>query len=131
MEAPKREPSEPKRAAEPQRFEPRLVEQTERGTLPLALRRDVTRWGPILGGLAATIATAILLSVLGAALGISPAPGQAGVASAITIWGVIVLLVSFFVGGYVAARSAAPGGWVSAVMNSSIVWAVTIVFIVL
>jgi len=142
MEAPKREPidrrepaerKEPVERREPVergRFEPRTVEDREHGTLSPALRRDVTRWGPIFGGLVATIATAAVLSVLGAALGLSTTGAAAadGLTTAGAIWGGIVLLVSFFVGGYVAARTSAPGGMLFAVVNSSLVWAASLVF---
>jgi len=51
--------------------------------------------------------------------------------TAATIWGGIVLLISFFVGGYVAARTSAPGGLLYALVNSAMVWAVSLVFGVL
>ncbi|TAK35494.1 MAG: hypothetical protein EPO21_05900 [Chloroflexota bacterium] len=124
MEAPKREPMD----REP--FEPRVVEHTTPGPLGSVLGRDITRWGPIFGGFVATIATAVVLSVLGAALGLS-AMGPSttgGVSTAAAIWGGIVLLISFFVGGYVAARTAVPGGLIAAIFNSGLVWAISLVF---
>jgi len=122
MEAPRQEP-------ERERFQPRLVEQEESRPAGLALRRDVTRWGPIFGGFVATIATAAVLSVLGAALGLSTMGTAAGtdISTAAAIWGGIVLLISFFVGGYVASRTTAPGGPLYAVVNSAMVWAISLV----
>ncbi|TAK31314.1 MAG: hypothetical protein EPO21_17605 [Chloroflexota bacterium] len=133
MEAPRREPTERREPIEHGRFEPRVVEGPERQPLGLALHRDITRWGPIFGGFVATIATAIVLSVLGGALGLSTMGGQATgeISTSAAIWGGIVLLVSFFVGGYVAGRTATPGNAVFAVFNSALVWAISLVFGVL
>lgn len=72
--------------------------------------RDRIRWGPIVAGVVTAFAVLLFLTVLGIALGISALggdnnPGTWGTAAG--IWGGLSLLVAFFVGGWMAARSAA------------------------
>jgi len=71
--------------------------------------RDRIRWGPIVAGVVTAFAVLLFLTVLGIALGISALGGDdAGTwGTAAGIWGGLSLLVSFFVGGWMAARSAA------------------------
>jgi hypothetical protein len=130
MEAPRRDPIERHEPIDRERFEPRVVERDVPGALNVGLFRDITRWGPVFGGFLATTATAILLSILGGALGITAAnqTGPLDIGSTAAIWGGIVMLISFFIGGYLASRAAAPGGVFSAVLNSSLVWALAVVF---
>ncbi|MBW3632618.1 MAG: hypothetical protein KY456_06280 [Chloroflexi bacterium] len=72
--------------------------------------RDRIRWGPIIAGVVTAFAVLLFLTVLGIALGLSALggdddPGTWGTAAG--IWGGLTLLVAFFVGGWMAARSAA------------------------
>ncbi|MHB1006530.1 MAG: YoaK family protein [Chloroflexota bacterium] len=97
---------------------------------------DMVRWGPIIAGFAATIALLLLMGVFGAAIGATSMTqtGQAAADNAGTfgvIWAAISLIVSFFVGGWLAARSAGLGGRLTALVNSSIVWAFTLLFLIL
>ena len=108
---------------EQEHYEPHIVERPERAP---ALYRDITRWGPILGGFFATTAVAVLIAVLGAAFGI-PTSAAGGFAP---IWGGVIVVVSFFVGGYVATRSCARGDLLTAIFNSSVVWALAVTFAV-
>lgn len=85
---------------------------------------DLVRWGPILAGFAATLASLLLMGILGTALGLS----TAGDMTFGTIWGALSLIVAFFVGGWIAARTVAVGGTLPAVLNSAIVWAFTLLF---
>jgi hypothetical protein len=89
---------------------------------------DLVRWGPILAGFAATVATMLLLGILGAAIGIT-AVGQTDVGTFGAIWGGVSLILAFFVGGWIAARTAAVGGQLPAIVNSGIVWAFTLLFL--
>jgi hypothetical protein len=79
------------------------------------LRRPHLHWGPIWAGLLTALTTLFLLSLLGAAVGLTGmnaataagqggAPGDAGRNSA--IWAGISGILSFLLGGYVAARVA-------------------------
>lgn len=79
------------------------------------LARPHLHWGPIIGGLLTALTTLFLLSLLGGAVGLTQfnaataaaqggVPGEAGRNSA--IWEGISGILSFLLGGYVAARLA-------------------------
>lgn len=99
---------------------------------------DRVRWGPILGGMVTTLATILLLSILGVAIGLSVV-GPGGTVGDLTtgagIWGGLSALVAFFLGGWVAGRSEAismstrypfPG-----LLNGALVWATTVILLLL
>lgn len=99
----------------------------------IAKPTDLVRWGPVLAGLFAALATLATLSILGIALSLSAYdvnnPGRAfGIGAG--IWGAITALVSFLIGGWVAGRSAAHNGQVNdannGIMNGAMVWFVAI-----
>lgn len=74
---------------------------------------DRVRWGPILAGLFTALTTALLLTLLAAALGAGQAEPNStarsfGVGSAIAAG--LIWLLSFAIGGYVAARTMALPG---------------------
>jgi len=114
-------PSQPVRPYAP----PAELEQNASVVTP----HDRVRWGPILAGLLSALATFAILSLLGAAIGATALdanggtpPGSdtnryGGVAS---IWGAVSALLAFFLGGFVAAKTAAVGGagngWINGVM---------------
>ena len=86
--------------------------ETEPG---FVIGRPHLHWGPIIGGLLTALTTMFLLSLLGSALGLSQfnaataaaqggIPGEAGRNSA--IWAGVSGILSFLLGGYVAARLA-------------------------
>lgn len=86
-------------------------------TLPA---RNRVQWGPIIAGVVTATVTMILLSILGLALGASVLGRDAeggDVSTWATIWGIISALIAFFVGGWVAAKSAAVGGSGSGLLN--------------
>lgn len=94
---------------------------------------DLIRWGPIVGGLFAALATLITLSILGLAVGLSAFDagdplGSFGIGAG--IWGALTALIAFFVGGLVAGRSAAFSGKTSGLFNGAMVWFVTIPLLV-
>jgi hypothetical protein len=79
--------------------------------------KDRVRWGPILAGLLTALTTLLLLNLLGLAAGLSAVDvgGAAGGATATqaqdagrnsAIWAAISGIIAFFLGGYVAARTA-------------------------
>ncbi|HEX2913094.1 MAG TPA: YrzE family protein [Chloroflexia bacterium] len=105
-------------------------------TTTVAAHDDV-RWGPILAGLFSTLATLLILSLLGVAVGLTAASGQPGGATGAAnnansyttgagIWAAVSALIAFFIGGYVAGRTAGVRrrsyGWV----NGALVWAITL-----
>jgi hypothetical protein len=103
------------------------------GDSDIVLRRDRVRWGPIAAGLVTTIGTMIVLTVLGVAIGTSVLdPADSGdITTGAAIWGAASALIAFFIGGYVAAKSAAVDGEGSAILNGLMVGLTAITLIVL
>ena len=90
---------------------------------------DRVRWGPILAGLFTALSSLAIHGVLGAAIaGTAYDPGDSARSFGIGagIWGIISVLVSFGLGGWVAARSAAVRGHDNGLLNGAMVWAVAI-----
>ncbi|MGE5609911.1 MAG: hypothetical protein ACM359_11705 [Bacillota bacterium] len=86
---------------------------------------DRVRWSAVVAGLAAALATMIVLSVLGLAIGLTvydvgerTRPFQIGSG----IWAIVSMIISFFIGGWVASRTAVATGD-SGVLNGTMVWA--------
>lgn len=95
--------------------------------------KNLVQWGPIIAGVATTVASMILLTILGLALGASVLePREAGesVSTFATIWGAASAIISFFLGGFVAARSASVIGGGAALLNGFLVGA-TVMLLVL
>lgn len=94
---------------------------------------DRVRWGPIISGLVVALATQLVLSSLGAAIGLSglansgaPRTNAGDVASGIGIWSIISLFVGLFVGGWVTGRASGPLTRNTALLNGAILWATTL-----
>jgi hypothetical protein len=94
---------------------------------------DRVRWGAILAGLFTAIASQLVLSALGAAIGLTsiansgaPRSDAGDVGTAVGIWSIISLLISLFLGGWVTARSAGPMSKNSVLLNGAILWATTL-----
>lgn len=103
------------------------------GVVPTADYHDRVRWGPILAGLFTAIATQLVLSALGAAVGLSsiassgaPRSNAGDVGSAVGIWSIISLLISLFIGGWITTRTAGPMSKSSALLNGAVLWATTL-----
>lgn len=97
---------------------------------------DRIRWGPIVGGIFATMATMLTLTVLGLALGFEVFDAEVTATDLGTfagIWGAAAAIIAFFIGGWIAGRSVAPGarstGPFSGMANGAMVWATTLVFL--
>jgi hypothetical protein len=86
------------------------------------LFRDRLRWGPIIGGLATAMTSMLILSLFGLAVGLTTVnagdaaatgsvPNNTGTIAA--IWGAVSAIISFFLGGFVAGRTASvfSRGW--------------------
>src|SRR5689334_6377612 len=90
---------------------------------------DRVRWGPILAGLFAAMSTLAVLSILGIAVAGSaydPGDNPRNFGIGAGIWGAVSALIAFFIGGWLAARSAALRGHDAGVLNGAMVWVVTI-----
>lgn len=92
--------------------------------------RDLVHWGPIVAGLVTVVALLAVLSSLGLAVGLSAIdPGGAGASDISTgawIWGIVSGVIAFFVGGMVAATSAAVAGRDVGLLNGLMVGAASI-----
>jgi hypothetical protein len=98
-------------------------------TTAVATPTDRVRWGPIIAGLFAALSTLAVLAVLGVAVaGSTYDPGDSARAFGIGagIWSAISALIAFFVGGWLASRSAAVRSEGSGVLNGAMVWVVAI-----
>jgi len=94
---------------------------------------DRIRWGAVLAGLVTALSTLVVLSLLGLAIGLTTYEsgdqlGNFGIGAG--IWGAVSTLVAFFLGGWIAARTAAVGGRNNALLNGAMVWAVAIPLII-
>ncbi len=147
MEMPERGPEPYERGSNPPQ-EPRPVERMEPREPrlePVNRERFVQetrvveagpmlQWGPVWAGLLSAFALLVVLGLVGLAVGLGAArnatTGQLGTTS--LVWGVIITLVSFFVGGWVAGRTTNyPGSNFAGFIIGSVVWALGATFAVL
>jgi len=101
--------------------------------VPVADYHDRVRWGPILSGLVIALATQLILSALGAAIGATTIAGSGAprtnadnAAAAVGVWSIVSLFISLFVGGWVTARACGPMNKNTALLNGAILWATTL-----
>ena len=94
---------------------------------------DRVRWGPIISGLVVALATQLILSALGAAIGAttiansgSPRSDLGDVGRAVGVWAILSLLISLFIGSWVMARACGPMNRSTALLNGAILWATTL-----
>jgi hypothetical protein len=95
--------------------------------------RNRVQWGPIIAGLATALATFLLLTVLGLALGASvlePENSAGEIGTWAAVWGAITALASFALGGWMAAKTAAVGGPFSGLVNGLMVGATGLLLLV-
>ena len=96
---------------------------TDVGENVLAVRNRV-QWGPIIAGVLAAIVVFLLLTILGFVLGASvldPANTAGEIGTWAAIWGAVSAIVAFFIGGWIAARTAAVDGAFAGVINGLMV----------
>jgi len=95
--------------------------------------RNRIQWGPIVGGIVAALATFLLLSLLGIALGASvlgPRDEAGDIGTWAAIWGAFSIIASFLIGGWIAARTAALDGSFAGLMQGLVTGAAGILLIV-
>jgi len=102
-------------------------------TIPVAEYHDLVRWGPIFAGLVTAISAQLVLTALGAAIGLSslansgtPGADLGEVGSAVGIWSIISLFISLFLGGWITTRACGPMNRKTALLNGAILWATTL-----
>ena len=96
---------------------------------PVVDYHDRVRWGPIFAGLVVAIAAQLILSALGAAIGLSAGAGGANpgdVGLGVGIWSIISLLIALFLGGWVTASTCGPMNSKTALLHGLILWATTL-----
>src|SRR5215208_5810734 len=116
----------------PTRTSFRVGTSTDVGENVLAVRNRV-QWGPIIAGVLAAIVAFLLLTILGFVLGASvldPANTAGEIGTWAAIWGAFSAIVSFFLGGWIAARTAAVDGAFAGVMNGLMVGSAGLLFII-
>lgn len=98
------------------------------------VENDRVRWGSIWAGLFTTVTSMLLLGIAGVAIGLASVDPNAAAQGGITpeaglaagIWGGVAAVIAFFLGGYLAGRSAAvfSRGW--GAVNGALVFVVAI-----
>ncbi|HEY7589477.1 MAG TPA: hypothetical protein VH723_00650 [Candidatus Limnocylindrales bacterium] len=88
------------------------------------------RWGPIVAGLLTSLGTFILLTLLAVGIGLDAAADNADNAGiAATIVGSVIALLSFFLGGFVAAWSDGAIDGRRGALDGFMVWALWLVVV--
>jgi hypothetical protein len=107
--------------------------QTLAPTLHLGHNRSRISWGAILAGAVVAVATTLLLSLLGAAMGASSihaldttSTDLANYGTGAAIWEIINLALSMAFGGYVAARLSGTHSHLDAELHGITVWGVAV-----
>jgi len=94
--------------------------------------KNRVQFGPIIAGVLTAIATLLILTVLGLAIGASalePRDAGEGLGTGAAIWGIVSALIAFFLGGWVAAKTAAVAGAGSGMINGLMVGAAIIALV--
>jgi len=112
--------------------EHRPGQATSVGENVLAVRNRV-QWGPIIAGVLSAIVAFLLLTILGFVLGASvldPANTAGQIGTWAAVWGALSAIVAFFLGGWIAARTAAVDGAFAGTINGLMVGAAGLLFII-
>ncbi len=97
-----------------------------------AARTDQARWGPVWAGALVALPTFVVLQSLFFALGwLDLAVEGSGAATTRGVVTAVLGIIAFFVGGLMAAASSAWRGTTSGLLNGTLVWALTVVGLVL
>ena len=92
----------------------------------IARAHSLVDWGSVWAGTIGAFASLAILSVLVIAVGFAT-----GVATTAAVWGVIVMFIAFFAGGYVAGMASEYGGRTEGFILGSMVWALGTAFVLL
>ncbi len=107
-----------------------IVEREVAVIAPVDAGARALRWGPIVAGLLTALGVFILLSLLAVGLGLGSAQGENPTMVA-TIVGSIIALVSFFLGGFVAAWSDNAVDNRRGALDGFLVWALWLLVVLL
>lgn len=91
--------------------------------------RNRVQWGPIVAGTAIALASLLLLTILGLAIGTSafePGSDASDWGTGAGIYGAISAILAFFVAGWIAAKSAAVDGKFAGLMNGLLAGVLTL-----
>lgn len=93
---------------------------------------DRVRWTSVIAGFFTVLATIVVLTVLGVAIGLSTVDpnNPRGLALGLSVYGGITALIAFLIGGFISARTAAVAGSGNGVLNGAMVWIITIPILV-
>lgn len=92
--------------------------------------RNRVQWGPIVAGSLAALGSLLVLTILGIAIGssaVEPGTDVTDWGTSAGIWGGVSALVALFIGGWVAAKTAAVDGSFAGIMNGLMAALATIV----
>jgi hypothetical protein len=95
--------------------------------------RNRVQWGPVLAGIAGTLTMMLVWSALGLAIGTSafePGTDLSDWGTSAGIYGIAAALVSFFFGGWLAAKTAAVGGQFAGLVNGFVTGAASLMILV-
>lgn len=105
------------------RFDESLVHKT------IVDYHDRVRWGPIFAGIVVSIASQLLLSALGVAVGLTAGALDTNdrvLITGVSIWSIISLLIALFLGSWVTASTCGPMNKKTALLHGLILWATTL-----
>lgn len=88
------------------------------------------RWGAIFAGLVVGLSTHALLLMIGAAIGLAVAAGEApegGIPLGAAIWNTVSMIVAAFVGAYIAARTSGMRRTSDGLLHGVVSWGATMV----
>jgi hypothetical protein len=91
------------------------------------------RWGAVVAGFAVGVGVHLLLTLIGvaggfAAFGAGARPGGNSISIAAALWNTLSMLISAFVGGYVAARTSSLRRSTDGVLHGIVAWGATVLF---
>jgi hypothetical protein len=95
--------------------------------------RNRVQWGPVAAGVAGTLTMMLVWSALGLAIGTSafePGTDLTDWGTGAGIYGIAAALVSFFFGGWIAAKTAAVGGQFAGLVNGFVTGAASLMILV-
>jgi len=109
---------------------PAAADYADANAIPV---RNRVQWGPIIAGSLISLGILVVMAVLGIAIGASafePGTDLSDWGTGAGIYGGISALIAMFVGGWVAAKSAAVGGQYAGLMNGLLAGMTTILTLI-